>query len=80
MIIFFNADKIRFRAIIVEADNVDMVKFHNDDSELSFYKFYYQLVHHWIFDYNEYFIFLDHKINKDLSRVHKLKEVLNKAN
>jgi len=77
---FFNADKIRFRAIIVEADNVDMVKFHNDDSELSFYKFYYQLVHHWIFDYNEYVIFLDHKINKDLSRVHKLKEVLNKAN
>lgn len=77
---YFCTDKIRFRAIIVEADKVDMVKFHNDDSELSFYKFYYQLLHHWIFDFNEYVIFLDHKVHKDLSRVHKLKDVLNKAN
>lgn len=77
---FFNTECIRFRGIIVEADKVDMVKFHNDDSELSFYKFYYQLLHHWILDFNEYSIFIDHKVNKDLNRVHHLKDVLNKAN
>ncbi|TXD83865.1 DUF3800 domain-containing protein [Subsaximicrobium wynnwilliamsii] len=77
---FFSTDSIRFRAIIVEADKVDMVKFHNDDSELSFYKFYYQLLHHWILDFNEYYIFIDHKINKDLNRIHNLKDVLNQAN
>lgn len=57
-----------------------MVKFHNDNSELSFYKFYYQLLHHWILDFNEYYIFIDHKVNKDLNRIHKLKNVLNNAN
>ncbi|MCG8207300.1 DUF3800 domain-containing protein [Tenacibaculum finnmarkense] len=77
---FFSADFIRFRAIIVEADKIDKVKFHNDDSELSFYKFYYQLLHHWILDFNEYSIFIDHKVNKDLNRVHNLKDILNNAN
>ena len=77
---FFSTDSIRFRGIIVEAEKVDMVKFHNDDSELSFYKFYYQLLHHWILDFNEYCIFLDHKVNKEQNRLHKLKNVLNKAN
>jgi uncharacterized protein (UPF0248 family) len=77
---FFSSDNIRFRAIIVDADKVDMVKFHNDDSELSFYKFYYQLLHHWILDFNDYSIFIDHKVNKDLNRIHKLKDVLSKAN
>jgi hypothetical protein len=77
---FFNADCIRFRAIVVEAEKVDKVKFHNDDSELSFYKFYYQLLHHWILDFNDYYIFIDHKVNKDLNRVHNLRDVLSNAN
>lgn len=77
---FFNTASIRFRGIIVEADKVNMVKFHNDDSELSFYKFYYQLLHHWILDFNDYYIFIDHKVNKDLNRIHKLKDVLKNAN
>ncbi|MDX1828749.1 MAG: DUF3800 domain-containing protein [Lutibacter sp.] len=77
---FFTSDDIRFRGIIVEAEKIDLIKFHNDDSELSFYKFYYQLLHHWIFSFNDYSIFLDHKVNKDLTRVNKLKDVLSKAN
>jgi uncharacterized protein (UPF0248 family) len=77
---FFSTDNTRFRAIMVEAEKVNMIKFHNDDSELSFYKFYYQLLHHWILDFNDYSIFIDHKVNKDFSRIHKLKDVLSKAN
>ncbi|MFN6077559.1 MAG: DUF3800 domain-containing protein [Fluviicola sp.] len=77
---FFSTDNTRFRAIMIEAEKVNMVKFHNDDSELSFYKFYYQLLHHWILDFNDYSIFIDHKVNKDFTRIHKLKDVLSNAN
>jgi hypothetical protein len=77
---FCDSGKLRFRSIIVEAEKIDMIKFHNDDTELSFYKFYYQLLHHWILDFNDYSIFLDYKVNKSLYRVHKLKEVLSNAN
>lgn len=77
---FFSTENIRFRGILVEADKVDMVKFHNDNSELSFYKFYYQLLHHWILDFNEYAILIDHKVNKDRNRIQKLKDILNHTN
>jgi len=77
---FFNSENIRFRSLLVEADKVDMVKFHNNDGELSFYKFYYQLLHHWILGFNEYSIFVDHKVNKDRNRVHELWKVLKNAN
>jgi len=35
---------LRFRCIAVEAAKVDMVHYHESDSELGFYKFYYQLI------------------------------------
>lgn len=77
---FFLNNNIRFRALLVEADKLDMVRFHNDDSELSFYKFYYQLMQHWILDFNEYSVFIDHKVNKDRNRIHELWKVLKIAN
>lgn len=77
---YFSTNEIRFRVLVVKSDEIDRVKFHNGDGELSFYKFYYQLLQHWILSYNSYSIFLDHKVNKDLSRIPKLKEVLSNAN
>lgn len=77
---FFSTENIRFRGILVEAEKVNMVKFHNDNSELSFYKFYYQLLHHWILDFNEYSILIDHKVNKDHNRVQDLQRILKQAN
>ena len=77
---FFSTEDIRFRVLVVKSDEIDSVKFHNGDGELSFYKFYYQLLQHWILSYNSYSIFLDHKINKNTKRVSKLKEVLENAN
>ena len=77
---FFQADYIRFRAILVESDKVGHVKFNSNDSELSFYKFYYQLLHHWIFDFNQYEIFLDYKVNHDRQQLPKLCAVLNNSN
>ena len=70
---------MRFRCIAVDRTQVNMA-LHNNDGELGFYKFYYQLLHHWILDFNEYRIFCDLKTNRDRSRLRVLKRCLDYAN
>lgn len=77
---FFSTENLRFRVILLESNKIDNYKFHNGDSELGFYKFYYQLLHHWILDFNEYDISLDLKVNRDRNRLNSLNKVLNNAN
>lgn len=77
---FFKTPQLRFRVILIEAKNVDNYTFNNKDVELGFYKFYYQLLHHWIFDYNDYNIFLDLKVNRDKTRLKTLKQSLDSSN
>lgn len=77
---FFSVDYIRFRVILIEANKVDNIRFNNEDAELGFYKFYYQLLHHWIYDFNSYDIFLDLKVNRNKGRLKELEKVLNNAN
>ncbi|MCE1190160.1 MAG: DUF3800 domain-containing protein [Ignavibacteria bacterium] len=76
---FFCSQDLRFRALVVESAQIDLVKFHSDDAELSFYKFYYEMLHHWILDFNEYQFFLDYKTNKIRFRLPILKRVLSNA-
>jgi hypothetical protein len=78
--LFFDSGYIRFRVIVIESSKVDHIKFNYDDSELGFYKFYYQLLHHWIFDFNSYSIFLDHKVNRNKGRLSELRRVLDNSN
>lgn len=77
---FFQTEQLRFRVILIESDKVNNYAFNNTDIELGFYKFYYQLLHHWIYDFNNYNIFLDLKINRDKSRLITLKNVLDYSN
>ena len=70
---------LRFRCIAVDINQVDM-RWHNSDEELGFYKFYYQLLHHWILDFNEYRIFCDTKTNRDPRRLQVLQRCLSAAN
>ncbi len=77
---FFNSDYIRFRVILVEANKIDHIKFNKQDSELGFYKFYYQLLNHWIFDFNKYDIFLDYKVNRNKNRLKELNKILQFSN
>lgn len=70
---------MRFRCIAVAHDEVNMT-LHKSDSELGFYKFYYQLLHHWIYDFNEYHVFCDAKTNRDKNRFLDLKNCLAHAN
>ena len=46
-------DNLRFRCIAVDRTQLNLA-LHDNDGELGFYKFYYQLLHHWILDFNEY--------------------------
>ena len=77
---FFKSTFIHFRVILIEASKTSEFKFHKSDVELEFYKFYYQLIHHWILDFNNYNVFLDLKVNRNKGRLKELCKVLNNAN
>jgi len=77
---FNKRDLLRFRCIAIEADKVDLVRFHDSDAELGFYKFYYQMLAHWILDFNEYRIFCDEKTNRAGNRLKTLRLALDRAN
>ncbi|XUO83007.1 DUF3800 domain-containing protein [Halomonas sp. KM007] len=70
---------LRFRCIAVDRQAMNL-ELHNGDAELGFYKFYYQVLHHWILDRNEYTVFCDLKRNRDRTRLHTLQRVLSNAN
>lgn len=78
--LFFSyGDNVRFRCIAVDSKQFDS-RWHDNDDELGFYKCYYQLLHHWIADFNSYRIFCDVKTARDPRRLSKLAEVLGNSN
>lgn len=77
---FIQGEHLRFRCIAVDRSQVDLRLYHEDDQELGFYKFYYQLLHHWILDFNEYSVFVDFKWNRRRDRLHVLRRCLDAAN
>lgn len=77
---FDQGDTLRFRCIAVDRAQVDLRLYHDNDQELGFYKFYYQLLHHWILDFNEYSVFVDFKLNRRRDRLHVLHRCLAASN
>jgi len=73
-------DRLRFRCIAVQHEKVDLLRFHGNDQELGFYKFYYQMLHHWILDFNEYAVFCDFKSNRVGTRLSELARCLGNSN
>lgn len=73
-------ERLRFRCIAVDRSQVDLTLYHQDDQELGFYKFYYQLLHHWVLDFNEYAVFVDLKRNRRRDRLHALHRCLALSN
>lgn len=70
---------MRFRCIAVDREQVNL-SLHQNDGELGFYKFYYQLLHHWILDFNEYRFFCDLKTNRNRERLQDLRRCLYYSN
>jgi len=77
---FFREDALKFRTIVLRNDELDAVKFHEGDSELMFYKFYYQLIKHWLEDGNSYRVFVDIKTNRKRDRLGRLHKYLQWSN
>ncbi len=75
--VFLEEQQVRFRAIIVDRQRVDIDVYHKGDQELGFYKFYYQLLIHWLSPEHSYDILLDHKVNSIDNRLTTLRNVLN---
>jgi len=73
-------DRLRFRCIAVDQSQVNLHLYHEDDQELGFYKFYYQLLHHWVLDFNDYAVFVDFKSNRRRDRLHVLRRCLDLSN
>lgn len=71
--------QMRFRCIVVDPKQVNW-SYHENDKELGFYKFYFFVLDKWIKDFNEYSIFCDSKVNRDMSRLNKLHEILENSN
>jgi hypothetical protein len=69
-------DVLRFRCIAVDHDKVNLVHYHDNDQELGFYKFYYQMLRHWLDDFNKYAVFCDCKRNRDPRRLAVLRQCL----
>ena len=55
---FFDDEQIRFRAICIKAAEVNHERFNAGNGELGFYKFYFQLIHHWMLMGNSYQVFV----------------------
>lgn len=75
--LFFDTDGLNFRVIVIDAQKVDNDIFNDSNSELGFYKFYYQLLSHWISHKNRYRVFTDQKTNGDKHHLQELKRILN---
>lgn len=61
-----------FRCIIVDKTELDYERYHNDDKELAFFKFYYLMLRQKLLNFKQYYIFLDKKPTRDKNRARAL--------
>lgn len=76
MIDIFIKHNINFRAICIDSAKIDL-KYHQDNAELGFYKFYYQLLNNWISKNLKYIIYTDIKTYSNPNVLNDLKRCLN---
>ncbi len=76
MVDFFFSHDLAFRVILVGHDGLDYEKFHSEDEELGFYKFYYEMLVKWMQEPIPYLLLLDFKKNKGTDRYAVLRKCL----
>lgn len=75
--IFFKFKEIRFKCILIDTHQLDFKGYHQGDSELGFYRFYFYLLSRTMIQDNQYFVLLHKKDNKKKGRLDDLKNHLN---
>ncbi len=68
--------KVSFRCISVDKSKINYEKYHQQDKELAFYKFYYQLLKRRIREDIDQYLFLDFRPSKNKNSVRRLGEFL----
>lgn len=76
---FFSESELTFRTIVIDAQKINNTAYNNSDQELGYYKFYYQLLYHWLVPGRIYRIYTDQKTNGDKQRLKDLKDILNNS-
>lgn len=77
MVDVYISHDINFRCISIDSNKLNLKKYHNDNAELGFYKFYYQLLNNWLLDDLKYTIYTDIKTYSDPNVLNDLKRCLN---
>lgn len=75
--LFFNTPELQFRTVVIDATKIRNIIYNQDDQELGYYKFYYQLLFHWFSWENKYRVFTDQKTNREKKRLQELKRIVN---
>jgi len=65
-----------YRCIIVNKNQINYEKYHNNDRDLAFYKSYYYLFKNRLNLKNQYYIFLDFKPSKNKNAARRLRDFL----
>lgn len=73
---FLSSADMQYRCIVVDKSKVDYSAYHNDDTELAFFKFYYLMLRQRLFDFYRYYIIIDKKPTRDKNRARALHSYL----
>lgn len=76
--LFFES-RMKYRCIAVDASRVDLKRYHDNNSELAFYKFYYEVFQGQLPLNNSYRIYCDERTTHNNHRWDELKKVLKNA-
>lgn len=80
--IFANYEDFHFfKAIVVDTSKINF-EYHQNNSDIGFYKFYYQVLVHKMntaTSHNDYYVYVDDKTNKVYKPLPLLKKILNNA-
>lgn len=76
---FFDQVALKFRVILVDGERLNYMKYHDNDQELGFYRFYYEMLVKWLLPQHEYLILLDYKQNASRDRYTTLKYHLERS-
>lgn len=79
MIDIYINNNIKFRSICIDSNKVNIKKYHEDNPELGFYKFYYQLLNNWLKVDMKYTIYTDIKTYSNPDVLTDLKRCLNNS-
>lgn len=66
--LFLVTPELRFRCLVADRQKLDHERFNAGDSELGFYKLYYQMLVHWLEPGSTYHVYLDWQRNASQQR------------